>query len=362
MCRTYNTIGSLTTLKSNLKLNNIHDFKSLNEVITFQKSYTTLRLQLISYHESLIEQEKNSLNVDLPILLKDIELQRQQAVERLTDHLDKLKHQLQILLNNNSSNFFHKIIIGLKSWNCRRKIKLKEYSFEKDADKSIAKALDEYNFKNSRYQFIISSFNEAVRISSHLSISEMDRKKEIIDSLNNYIFGALGEQKVVKTLESSLSDEYFLINDFDVKFSKAIYNRKENDYIKSVQIDHILVGPSGIFLIETKNWSENSINSINLRSPVEQIKRTSFALFYMLNNDLSTNKLRLNKHHWGTKKISIKNLIVLIKTKPKEEFQYVKVLTLSELINYLNYFKPIYTTEETNKIAKKILQLNEINI
>jgi hypothetical protein len=81
----------------------------------------------------------------------------------------------------------------------------------------------------------------------------------------------------------------------------------------------------------------------------------------LLNNESSTNKLRLNKHHWGSKKISIKNLIVLINTKPIEEFQYVKVLTLNELINYLNFFKPIYTSEETSNIAKKILQLNGIN-
>lgn len=357
MCRTYNTIGSLATLKSNLEQNNIHDFKSLNELITFQKSYSTLRLQLISHHESLIEQEKNNLNVDLPILYKEVELQRQRAVEILTEQIDNLKHQLQKLNNNTSTNFLQKLVTDLKYWNYKRKIKRKEYCFEKDVERSIVKIVDEYNFKNDRYQFISNCFNEAVRISSQLSISEIDRKKEIIDRLNSFIYGALGEQKVVKTLES-LSDEYYLINDFNVSFSKAIYNRQENDYIKSVQIDHILVGPSGIFLIETKNWSEKSINSINLRSPVEQIKRTSFALFYLLNNELSSNKLRLNKHHWGTKKVSIKNLIVLINSKPNEEFQYVKILTLNELMNYINYFKPIYSSAETSKIAEKILEMN----
>ena len=78
----------------------------------------------------------------------------------------------------------------------------------------------------------------------------------------------------------------------------------------------------------------------------------------MLNNELSSNKLRLNKHHWGTKKVSIKNLIVLINSKPNEEFQYVKILTLNELMNYINYFKPIYSSAETSKIAEKILEMN----
>jgi hypothetical protein len=39
-------------------------------------------------------------------------------------------------------------------------------------------------------------------------LSEIERKKSVIDRLNSFIYGALGEQKVVKTLEA-LSDEYF---------------------------------------------------------------------------------------------------------------------------------------------------------
>ena len=139
---------------------------------------------------------------------------------------------------------------------------------------SIGRLLDNYQIKNNRYQFLTSNFNEAVRESAQYPLSELERKKAVIDDLNNFIYGALGEQKVVKTLET-LSDEYFLINDFTVSFSPAIYNRQENDYIKSVQIDHILVAPSGVFLIETKNWSEKSLENLSLRSPVEQIKRSS---------------------------------------------------------------------------------------
>ena len=59
---------------------------------------------------------------------------------------------------------------------------------------------------------------------------------------------------------------------------------------------------------------------MSLRSPVEQIKRTSFALFYLLNNEKSNYYLRLDRHHWGDKKIPIKNLIVLTNIKPKEDF------------------------------------------
>lgn len=358
MCRTYNKIGSLTTLKLRLEENNIHDFKSLKEVIDFQKSYTILHQQLISHHENLIEEEKNMLNINLPDLDTAIQTQRQQSIQTLTNEIDKLKQQLNILSNNTSTNFFKKLAIGLRHINYKRKIKLKEHNFETAVKISISKLVEDYEVKSNRYQFIASHFNEAVRQSAQYPLSELERKKATIDELNSYIYGALGEQKVVKTLEA-LSDEYFLINDFNVSFLPAIHNRKENDYIKSVQIDHILVGPAGIFLIETKNWSEKSLENLSLRSPVEQIKRTSFALFYLLNNEMSNYHLRLDGHHWGEKKIPIKNLIVFTNTKPKEEFQYVKILTINDILSYVNYFKPIFSYVETKRIAEMILRINE---
>lgn len=358
MCRTYNKIGSLTTLKLHLEQNNIHDFKSLKEVIDFQKSYTIFRQQLISHHENLIEQEKNVLNIDLPNLDTAIETQRQQSVQRLTNEIDELKQQLNISKTNASTNFFQKLVSGLRHWNYKIKIKSKEHNFEIEVKISISKLVEDYQVKSNRYQFITSDFNEAVKQSVQHPLSELERKKATIDQLSSYIYGALGEQKVVKTLET-LSDEYFLINDFVFSFSPAIYNKKENDYIKSVQIDHILVGPSGIFLIETKNWSEKSLENLSLRSPIEQIRRTSFALFYLLNNEMSNYYLRLDRHHWGDKKIPIKNLIVLTNTRPKEEFQYVKILTVNELLSYVNYFKPIFSYTETKRISDMILRINE---
>lgn len=357
MCKIYKTIGSLTTLKKQLEENNIHDFKSLKEVINFQKTYSFLRQQLISDHEIFIENEKNMLNEDLPILDETIKNQRQQSELRFKSAIANLHQELNILTNYSSKNIFHQVILSLKKWNFKRKIRLRECSFENDVNKSIEELVNDYQIKQNRYQFITSNFEEAVKQSAYNQLFEIERKKRIIDNLNNYIYGALGEQKVVKTLEK-LSDEYFLINDFSVSFTTPIYNRKENDYIKSIQIDHILVGPSGVFIIETKNWSEKSLENFNLRSPVEQIRRFSFALFALLNNEKSKYLLRLNSHHWGVKKIPLKNLIVLTNSKPIEEFQYVKILTVNELISYVNYFKPIFSISETKKIAETILDIN----
>jgi hypothetical protein len=358
MSKIFNIIGSLSILKSHLENNNIYDFKSLKEVIDFQSSFSTLRQQLITHHENLIEQEKKILKTELQQLEVTIEIQKQKSENELSSEMDKLKQQLSISTNNTSTSVFKILIKKIKQWNCKRQLRDKERNFDVEVKKSINKLLDNREYKNNRYQFISSQFNLAVEQSSKASLSEIERKKSVIDNLSSFIYGALGEQKVVKTLEV-LSDEYFLINDFEVSFSPAIYNRQENEYIKSIQIDHLLVAPSGIFLIETKNWSEKSLENLSLRSPVQQIKRTSFVLFKLLNNEMRNSHLRLEKHHWGDKKISIKNLIVLTTTKPKEEFQYVKILTLNELLGYINYFKPTFSSIETQRIAEFLLKINE---
>lgn len=357
MCRTYNTISSLTILKSRLYKSRIYDFKSLREVIDFQSSYSTIRQQLIAHHENLIEQEKKMLHMEVPQLESEIQTQKQQSEQRLTAEIDSLKQELTISINTPATNFFDKIIKGVKHRKFKRRIKQKEESFGLELTMAINEIVDKFHFKNNRYQFITTHPDEAVRQSVQHLLAELERKKLKIDELNSFIYGALGEQKVVKTLET-LSDDYYLINDFKISFSPAIYNRQENEYIKSVQIDHLLVGPSGVFLIETKNWSEKSMESLNLYSPVKQIKRASFALFKLLNNEIKDYYFQLDRHHWGDRKISIKNLIVLTNTKPKEEFQYVKVLTLNELPGYISYFKPIFSNSETQRVANFLINMN----
>lgn len=358
MCRIYNPPGSLTTLKLNLERSNIRGFSSLKDVLDFQNSYSTSRQQIISSHINLIEQEKRRLDSEIKHLESTIEGLKIQSEKRRHEAVEKLKQKLTIASVFIPTSYFQRIIKYIRQWYYTLKIRHIEQDLNLELNKSAKILVDLSQGKNIRYQFLLSHYNDAVKQSSQAELVELDRKKKIIDDLSSYIYGALGEQKVVRALES-LSDEYFLINDFSISFSKPLYYSQEHSYIKSIQIDHILVAPSGVFLIETKNWSEKSMESLSLRSPVDQIKRTSFTLFKLLNNEIENNHIRLEKHHWGDKRISIRNLIVLINTKPKEEFQYVKILGLNELKGYVAYFKPVFSNTETQIITEFLLSINE---
>lgn len=354
MCKVFNRVGSLTTIKSQLHINHIHDFNSINELITFQKNYPATQQQIITNHSILIEHEKATVKGEIAQLENFIKNTESENRKGLYLELEELKQQLNNLPLV-QYNVFRSFANYFKRNNIKRKIRDIELNFDNKIANSIQYSTDMLLKKSIRYNYIVSHFEDAVNQSSFSQLKELERKKRIIDDLNTSIYGAIGEQKVSKELEN-LSDDYILINDFTFSFHPPIYNRQENDYIKSVQIDHLLISPAGIFLIETKNWSTHSLNNLNLRSPVEQIKRTNYALFKILNDEITN---LLGRHHWGDRKIPIRNLIVLINQKPNEEFQHVKILTLKELRNYVEYFKSIFSKKETQMISNYLLQLNE---
>jgi hypothetical protein len=355
MCKVYNFVGCLTAIKSHLAEHNVHEYKSLNELINFQKNYLVARQQIFSKHKLLIEQEKNTLSDKIAQLDYSVKTKKSEVERELILEIEKLKHRLNNVPSTHS-NIIQTVINYGKKIVLRRKIQNYKLAFDFKVASAIEHLTKDYNLKNHRYQYIISRFEDAVRESGLQQLQELDRKKNVIDQVNSSIYGAIGEQKVVRELEN-LSDEYILINDFTCNFNPPIYNRQENDHIMSVQIDHILLSPSGVFLIETKNWSQRSLDDVSLRSPVQQIKRTNFALYILLNGEMSIGKLALNGHHWGDRKIPIRNLIVFIDHKPIEEFQYVKILTLNDLLSYIRYFKPCFSTSETQIIASYLLKL-----
>ena len=179
-------------------------------------------------------------------------------------------------------------------------------------------------------------------------IDKLEYTRNILESSRNLISGAIGENLVVKEIKK-LSDDYVLINDFNLRFSRPIFYKKHNQRIYSIQIDHLLISKAGIFIIETKNWSKSSVNSHSLRSPIEQIERSNFALYVFLSENIT-----LYDHHWGEQRVPIRNLIVMIKNKPKGQFKYVSVKLLRELNDYIKYFEPVLTDKQFNRIVTEL--------
>ncbi|MBK0370907.1 nuclease-related domain-containing protein [Flavobacterium agrisoli] len=356
MCVTFNKIGSLKEIEYHLKENKISDLHSIDDLQSFYRNYSNYRNKIISHHNVLIYDEKKSLEKEISELetkflniTEYFEKQKRENLEKSYSNIENLPK-----VNNNPfliiKDYYLNLMIWLEIWFIPI-IYFFKYNYAIRCDEK------HISNKKKRYDFITYKFDQAVIQSGEIELMEIDKKYHLIDFLKNYIYGAIGEEKVSAVL-GNLSDDYILINDFCNSFKKVIRNPNESDFIKSIQVDHLVVSPSGIFLIETKNWSENSINNIDLHSPIMQVKRSNYALFKILNDEQNKSLLNLKKHHFGKKKIPIKNIVVFINNKPKEEFQFVKILILDDLLSYIKYFEPIFSVEETRSIANFLLKIS----
>lgn len=239
MCRIYNTIGALNDIRSHLVKNNLDEFNSLDELIHFEKNYYFKEQEVILKHTLLLQQEKIVLENDIADLNEAISKTESEHEQQLKQRLDFFKQEIENLPIANSEiipiikEYWLNMVIWIKVWFTPLLFRYNIIITKRKYKLLLSK-------NNNRYQHLSNNFMEAVNESSSLQLQKLQLKRSVIKNINNSIYGAFGEQKVVDVLES-LSDDYILINDFRCTFYPPIYNRKENDRIKSVQIDHLLI-------------------------------------------------------------------------------------------------------------------------
>jgi len=350
MVQIHGQIDSLKRLKNELRSYGIHRFNSIKEINDFLKNFNLEKETIINNQREILKNDIKSLNQAIKENQEKSEIIKNKTITEIEVNIDSIRINIDILKQRIDKSFLHKFFL---SYSLKRQQKLLEY-YNSNSQVIILNAIRNVQeiIKKDEDKLRDFTINNELIITTRSSpeIQKLNYVKNTIESLHSLIAGAVGENLVVKEIEK-LPDDYILINDFNLKFNPPIHNRNTNDKIFSVQIDHLLISKSGIYILETKNWSKRSVESLDLRSPVEQITRTSYALFLFVNDA----KIRLTEHHWGEKKIPIKNIIVMINEKPKEDFKYVKVLSVNELCKYITYFEPIFTETEVDRIAKYLI-------
>lgn len=348
MCKVYNTVGALNEVKVRLNQQGI-PFESLDELLSFQRGYNEARQKILLDARTQLLQEKTNLGNEVRFYQAGIQNIQQREQE-----------DLQARINNARKSHYTQsdsptTILARISGRLRNAATLIHTTYLRVQSGAVLylqlkplKALLEA--KRRRYNLLSKDFEKVVSNISGPELRKLDRKKSVIDQIAPFIYGAIGEEKVAKELER-LSDDHILINNLSLSFKRAIYHKHTAEYIKSAQIDHLLIAPSGIFLIETKNWSKKSWTEQNLRSPVQQIKRSSFALWRFVSNYSFINGMMI-------KNIPIRNILATANHVPSEEFPYVKVLPVDRLVGYIEYFKPSLTKQQRDHLASYFLRIS----
>lgn len=350
MAKIYGKVDSLEQLLSLFEGVGVSFLTSLDEITLFKQNYET-KIQEIE------RQVKNDLYLEIEKgkarvldLANEYERKLEERGKILKKEKEKITKQL-IKFSKKNKNIFKKVQNIIKSHFLKKRKNFLTKHFEREKKQPLISLNNKKNAETKHLKYLENNTHliEEERVAK--KAEKIINAKNILDENHSLFLGAIGEQKAVNELKK-LPDTFTVINGFNLEFDPPIYNKSAGQRIYSSQADHIVVGPPGVFLIETKNWSRDSINNLDFYSPVEQIKRSSFALFCYLNDLVKHGRISLLRDNWGDRKVSVRNILLMVNSKPNKEFQYVKLLTLSEICRYITYFKTIFSSDEVNQITK----------
>jgi hypothetical protein len=347
MARIIGKIESLKSLKSELEKNGISRFNSVKGINDFLSNYNSERLVILNNASDKLEKEYFERSTNLKQRIQD-------KSEQIILETKKIDNQISVLqtkidsINAKDAHLLKKLISSIRLYFLRNQSNY----FVKNKTNLISSIVNDINRNIVNEKHFIKKYEtekqKLIEKRSKSEIKKIEYTRNFLENSKNLISGAIGENLVVKEIEK-LSDDYVLINDFNLSFSRPIFYKKQNQRIYSVQIDHLLISKAGVFVIETKNWSKSSVNTISLRSPIEQIERSNFALYVYISENIT-----LDEHHWGEQRIPIRNLIVMINNKPSGQFKNVSVKLLKELNDYIKYFEPVLTDKQFNRIVTEL--------
>lgn len=357
MAKIYGQIESLRRVRETLDRHGIERFGSIADINDFVKNYDN-EINTIKWE---VEEEIANKLEDLASKRNDLEETHQKIYQGALKDFESKRLRLEHEVKEAKAWEVINFVFAFFKWVRIHYYKGLLYLLERNQNDTIGKKvlyvtqqlktveLETGRLTNDKENIIDQRCKTKLGRLAHI--------RDVVTEINPIIAGAIGESKVQKEIEK-LPDNYILINDLSLKFDTPIYNRKTKDKIFSIQVDHLLVSQAGLFILETKNWSKQSVENLDLRSPVKQIQRTSYAFFVILNGADDEN-LGLKQHHWGKKQVPIRNVIVMINEKPRDSFKFVTIKSLWELNKYITYFDPIFDQTEVERIAQHILKMKE---
>ena len=350
MAHIFRQIDSTKSLRAELDRRNISMFNSIREIEEFKRNYKSISEDILAQAHINLQKEISQKSTKLESLEADL-------ISHIKSHERVLKKQI-LSLNTKVNDLNERLknapfLEGLFLSIYRRHKNSKLHQLIRNRDKIISNRTASRVYEVESLQADINRLNqnadEIAFLDCKNELHELERTKKAVSELRTIIAGAKGEYAVEQELKN-LPNNFYVINDYRLNFNRPIINKQTGEKIYSVQIDHLVISPGGVFLLETKNWSQRSINSIELRSPVEQIKRSSYALFVFINKNIS-----MNSHHWGSKHISLKSVLVMTGAMTNQKFKFITVKQLEQINRYLTCFDAIYYDHEVEWLANTLL-------
>ena len=346
----YRQIGALTQLLDELEREGIGDFRTLDDIRSFQNDYNNSLNRIRARYGEILRQEVVELESRYTRISSELDRRIADRETLLKDELEELKRSLA---RNENRNILMRLFFFFRKKRLTKRKTILENSFENEVERPFRKGFAKIDSLRAEIE---DKRNNADNWVERYSASDIEKQQRILSVLKKHKFlfyGAEGEERVTREL-SKFPDTYTVINDYRLEFSRPIYDRNNDDRIYSIQIDHVVVGPSGLYLVETKNWSRDSVENTELFSPIKQLKRSNFAIFVLLNQAVERGEIDNFSNHWGDRRISPKSILCLMNHRPSQEFQYVTTLSENQIANHVMNQRQTFSQIEVNSLVENL--------
>lgn len=147
--------------------------------------------------------------------------------------------------------------------------------------------------------------------------------------------GAMAEMEAMGFL-AQLPDSFSILSDVNLRSAEWIYFDRQ--HLRTAQLDHVVVGPPGVFVVEVKVWSHEFAQAGAYFDPFQQVKRSSYLCHRILREYLG--------------KVKVRSIIATAGSLPaKPADSYAKVLRPAEVPGYVRWFGPALHQDECEEIV-----------
>ena len=179
------------------------------------------------------------------------------------------------------------------------------------------------------------------------------RRREMADEVRNLEGGRRGENKMASILAERLADDHLVLNDLELRLG---HDR--------AQIDHLVLAPSGIYVIESKYWAGTLSGDVvdsnwtqknhgiprTVKSPVKQCERQRRMLISLFNLRLPDDRIH--------------PMAVFTHPRARLEIRGAegRAFTLNQAVRYINdhcFDSPVLSPSDLRTLADEILRRQE---
>lgn len=162
----------------------------------------------------------------------------------------------------------------------------------------------------------------------------------------NLRFENIANNQVLRELYR-LPVTYRIFKDICLHLRSAVRYRETEERVKFCQIDFVVIGPTGLFVIEAKEWSDKILKEYN-HIPLKEVDKAGLVFYIKIFNRFC-------------KKLPIYNIAVMLQKVPKVKYEYVRHVTLRELYWFIMFPRKKIIIIAKKKITKITRWLSKVS-